>query len=46
MGKIYPHGATEIISMGLEYIWRKPAAFAQQDPDYFQFIWGVLRGLK
>jgi cell division septation protein DedD len=46
MGKIYPHGATEIISMGLEYFHRNPAGFAKKDPDYFKFMWNTLNGRK
>lgn len=44
MGKIYPHGATEIVSMGMEWMWVDPAAFAARDPDYFTFIFDLLRG--
>jgi len=36
--------ATEIISMGMENMWADPAAFAKADPDYFDFIFGLLRG--
>jgi len=36
---------TEIISMGMQYIWKDPASFAAKDPEYFDFIMNVLRGL-
>jgi len=44
MGKIYKHGATEIVSMGLEKMWEDPARFAKKDPDYFDFMYNLLRG--
>ena len=47
MGKIYSGGrATEIISMGLEQLYSDPLGFARTDPDYFDFIWNLLRGRK
>ena len=45
MGKHYPSGDTEIVSMGLEYLWFDPVAFALRDPDYFIFIFNLVRGL-
>ncbi len=36
--------ATEVISMGLEYMYQAPVAFAQEDPDMFDFIYRVVRG--
>lgn len=45
MGKDYGKGgATEIISMGLEYLAYEPIKFAQQDPEYFDFMYGLMRG--
>jgi hypothetical protein len=38
--------ATEIVSMGIELMWRSPSYFAETDPDYFDFIWGLLRRTK
>jgi len=35
--------ATEIISMGMEYMWKDPVGFSQADPDYFDFMIDVLR---
>lgn len=35
--------ASEIISMGLEYFYSKPAEFATNDPDYFDFIYNLVR---
>lgn len=50
MGKVYRDAAgtiegTEIVSMGLEYMYTRPVELSQGDPDMFNFIWGVLRGL-
>jgi hypothetical protein len=36
--------ASEIISMGIEYLWGDPVDFAQRDPEYFDFIYDLLRG--
>jgi hypothetical protein len=36
--------ATEILSMGIEKFYEDPIGFAKQDPDYFDFIYGALRG--
>jgi hypothetical protein len=35
--------ATEIVSMGLEEMWANPLQFARTDPDYFDFIWSLIR---
>ena len=35
--------ATEIVSMGLERMYRDPVAFAKADPEYFDFIWNLQR---
>jgi len=51
MGKVYPQGKstglrnTEVVSMGLEHMYAEPVAFAAADPDYFDFIFGLIRGL-
>jgi hypothetical protein len=43
-GKVYEHGSTEIVSMGMELLTRDPVAFAQGDPAFFNFMTGVLDG--
>jgi hypothetical protein len=43
VGKIYDRD-TEVISMGIEYMWANPRKFAQQDPEYFMFMYDTLRG--
>lgn len=50
VGKWYvePDGnqiATEIFSMGLEYLSSRPAWFAATDPEYFRFVVSTLEGL-
>ncbi len=47
-GKVYEDrngnvNATEIISMGLEKMYEDPKGFARSDPDYFDFIWSIMR---
>ena len=48
MGKDYTYRgeryATEIVSMGLEYFYSNPADLAARDPDYFDFIYNLVRG--
>lgn len=44
MGKRYNDGATEIVSMGLEYLVSNPLKLARQDPEYFDFIIDLIRG--
>jgi len=49
MGKVYQsksrgHYATEIVSMGLEELYKDAASFARKDPDYFDFMYSLLRG--
>jgi hypothetical protein len=44
VGKDYPSGHTEIISMGMEALYRDPAGFCANDPQYAGFIMGILRG--
>ena len=31
--------ATELFSMGLQYLWEDPLAFAAADPEYFDWVW-------
>jgi len=44
MGKNYGPRASEITSMGLEFFYKDPARLAREDPDYFDFIYRVVRG--
>jgi hypothetical protein len=43
-GKDYGGKATEIVSVGVEELYRDGAAFAAKDPEYCKFILGVLHG--
>lgn len=49
MGKAYTSKgkryATEIVSMGLEMFFDDPVKLAKEDPDYFDFIYDLVRGL-
>jgi hypothetical protein len=45
MGKHYPDGATELVSMGLEYLYREPMTLLRRDPDYFVWLLDTLRGV-
>jgi hypothetical protein len=36
--------ATEIVSMGIEAFYRNPLRLAAKDPEYFDFIFNLLRG--
>ena len=31
--------STEVVSVGVEQLYRRPAEFARVDPEYFDFIW-------
>jgi predicted metal-dependent hydrolase len=35
---------SEILSMGMEMMYKDPAGFARADPEYFAFIYNTLRG--
>ncbi|MCP5041089.1 MAG: hypothetical protein GY944_08655 [bacterium] len=45
MGKKYTT-ASEIMSMGLEYIYAEPLTLIDGDPGYFDFVVDSLRGIK
>jgi hypothetical protein len=42
-GKDYPEG-TEIFSMGVQAVVQDPVNFRKLDPEYFNFIVGLMRG--
>ncbi len=44
VGRDYARTATEVLSMGIEYMSRSPLEFWQKDPDHFAYIWDILRG--
>lgn len=45
MGKDYKGQASEILSMGLEYFYSDPYKLALKDPEYFNFIYRLVRGM-
>lgn len=44
IGKDYQRTATEIVSMGVEWMYERPIELARQDPEFFDFIYNLLRG--
>lgn len=44
VGRDYKSLATEVVSMGLQFLWRDPVAFAAKDPDFFDFLYRAMRG--
>ena len=45
MGRIYDFDATEITSMGFEFITYNPVEFARKDPEYFELMVDILAGV-
>ena len=45
IGKIYPDAFTEVMSMGMQYLQESALNFARDDPDMFEFVTSVLRGV-
>jgi hypothetical protein len=46
VGKVYGDGETEIVSMGLEWMFKNPAEFHAKDPDHFDLILRILKGVE
>jgi hypothetical protein len=49
IGKLYPQDAgfnscSEVVSMGIEELYKDPFSFAKRDANYFEFIVSYLRG--
>lgn len=44
VGKIYPDKYTEVISMGLQWLYADPAMLAEKDPELFDLIINGIRG--
>lgn len=44
IGKNNTSKSTEILSMGLQYMYQDPIRFAREDPDMFDFIYNLVRG--
>ena len=45
VGKIYPGGETEVLSMGIEKLMKDPVNFAKMDPEHFKLTVGILNGV-
>jgi phage portal protein BeeE len=45
VGKEYDSGHTELMSMGVQELYRDAANFARRDPEWFRFMIGVLQGV-
>ncbi len=43
-GKTYDDGQTELISLGVQQLYKDPVKFAKKDPEYFQFVTGIISG--
>lgn len=44
VGKITGRGTTEIVSMGLQYLYEDPLKFARSDPEHFDLIMRIIKG--
>jgi hypothetical protein len=44
VGKSYKSGDSELISMGLELLYKDPAKLISRDPEYARFLFKVLGG--
>jgi hypothetical protein len=44
MGKKTGWKNSEILSMGMEMMYKAPVDFAKADPEYFAFVYDTLRG--
>ena len=44
VGKDYPKGGTEILSMGLQKLIEDPVGFAKVDPEFCKYVLGCLDG--
>ena len=46
VGKVYDKGDTEIVSTGLQWMYVNPAEFHKRDPDHFDLILRILKGVQ
>lgn len=46
VGKVYGSGDTEIVSTGLQWMYVNPAEFHKRDPDHFDLILRILKGVQ
>ncbi len=45
IGKFYPQEASEVLSMGLQYLYEDPLYFYEKSPAHFRYTLAVLHGL-
>ena len=45
IGRVYDSGSTEIISMGLEYLFTNPYKLATGDPEMFDLVLSIVQGI-
>ena len=43
--KTYDMPSTEVLSMGLQFLHDDPLTFVLGDPEYYQFVMNLLRGV-
>ena len=43
-GKVYNHKSAEVLTIGIELLYRDPVRFAEKDREWFKFVVGVLDG--
>jgi len=43
-GKVYSDHATELLSMGLQFMYEDPNLFMKKDPEYFNLIYDIMKG--
>lgn len=46
VGKDYGGRASEVVSMGMEYMYAEPVRFMTEDPEHFDLVYGLLRGKR
>ena len=44
VGRYYRDGSTEVLAMGMQAMAAGSAAFAKKDPEFFDFVFGVISG--
>ena len=44
-GKFYGGASSEVLSMGLQYLYEDPVAFLKESPEHFKYTMAVIHGL-
>ena len=45
IGKFYDHESSEVLSMGIQYLYQEPAKFFREDPKHFKWTLAAIHGL-